>query len=175
MKKLILSLTIGLAMLSTSVLAGGTNTYFNANELSISLGTSYALEKTGKQFQTPYSINADVGAQYFFTRYLGLDADMPFYSSKGTSISSAKAGLVARLPIGFVAPYVGLAANYDWSGDKFQNVEKSKFSYAAKAGLEVRANKHVGVFVEDVYQNNTIQITKGGGQNTLHGGIRFAL
>lgn len=162
--------------LASAAIAGETNgsSFYSGNELSLSLGSGYTVDHSAA-FKQPYAVNLDGGVQYFFTKNIGVDATVPFYSSKGTSVSDAKAGIVFRVPVWRFAPYIGLGADYNWANDKFTDAKRADFSYVGKAGLEFRFNPYVGVFGEDVYQNNTVDVLKGSGQNTVHGGLRFRL
>ena len=102
MKKLILTSVLLCGLLSTAVFAADTNTVsgglFNAKEFSLSLGSGYALDRSAA-FQQPYTLNANVGSQFFLTRSFGIEADVPFYQTKGVSVSEVQAGLVLRLPL----------------------------------------------------------------------------
>jgi hypothetical protein len=172
MKKLIISTVMALG-LAVSAFAGGTNSnsYYSGNEFTLSLGSGYAVNQV-KPFTQPYSVNLDAGAQYFFTKYFGVEGNVPFYSTKGTSVSEVRLGFLARLPIGRLAPYVGLGGDYNWSGDTFENVTRSKFSYIGKAGLEFRLFKPVGVFAEYDYENNHVNVLTGG-QSSVRGGLHL--
>lgn len=168
MKKLFMAVLLALGL----CFGANASDLFTGNELSLSLGSGYAVN-TAAAFQQPYSKNVDAGVQYYFNKYIGVDLDVPFYSTKGTSVSDAKAGLLFRVPVlTHFAVYAGLGGDYNWTGDTFKNVQVSKFSYLAKAGLEFRPVRHLGVFVEDVYQNNQLNALVGG-QQVVHGGLRF--
>ena len=174
MKKLILTSVLLCGLLSTAVFAADTNTVsgglFNAKEFSLSLGSGYAVD-TAAAFKQPYTVNAQAGAQFFLTRSFGVEAAVPFYASKGVSVSEVQADLVLRLPLSRtaplfknIAPYVGAGGVYNW--DTAEN-----WAYIGKAGVEFRVNKHWGVFGEWLYRNNST--TWSAGQNSVGGGLRL--
>lgn len=175
MKKLILTSVLLCGLLSTAVFAADTNTVsgglFNAKEFSLSLGSGYALDRSAA-FQQPYTLNANVGSQFFLTRSFGIEADVPFYQTKGVSVSEVQAGLVLRLPLArenvlfkHFAPYVGAGGVYAWNGAE-------KWAYIGKAGLEFRFNPKWGVFAEGQYRNNEMG-NWSKGNTSLNGGLRL--
>ena len=139
MKKLYATL-LALILCLTAGFAGGTN-HFNGNELSLSLGTGYTLQggfADVKNFADKYDFNLNAGAQYFITKYLGVEGEVPFYQSKGVSVDRVTAGPVLRLPIfDRVAPFVQPNVTYNWVDNKF--------SYGASAGIEERFFKGWGL------------------------------
>lgn len=167
---------VALCLLTVSAVAQTTNGgLFNANELSVGLGTSYVADyhatSVKNAFSTPYNFNLEAGASYFVTRNLGLEAWVPFYATKGASVSEVQAGAVLRLPLSRtvplfknVAPYVGLGGAYAWNAD-------AKWAYIAKAGVEFRLNKKWGVFAEGQYRNADLRLNNGA--TTAAGGIRL--
>jgi hypothetical protein len=174
MKKLILILTVAALALgafsavasdvsSVSPLTTVPTSVFRANEFDLSVGTAYTLGETkSTAFAKPYALNLNAGADYFFTRYLGVEANVPFYQNKAESLSDVYGGLVLRLPIKRVAPYVGFGYDYGWRGQGS--------TYVAKAGLEVRLVKHLGLYGEYQYRDNSFD-TKG--SSVLAGGLRL--
>ncbi len=149
---------------------------FNAKEFGLAFGTGYSLGQanqiSGKTaFNAPYSLNFNAGAFYFPYRNLGVEANVPFYQTKGVSLSEVQAGLVLRLPLAKTvpvfrnfAPYVGVGGVYNWNSAK-------DFAYTAKVGGEVRLNKNWGVFIESQYRNTDFNF--GQGQTTLNGGLHL--
>ena len=119
--------------------------FFNANEFGVSLNTGYVLEP-GAAFQQDYVFNLGAGIFYFPCRYVGVEANVPFYT-EGVSVSEVQAGVLGRIPIGPIAPYIGASAVYAW--DAFE-----EWAYIAKVGLEFRFNKKIGIFAEGQYRNN---------------------
>lgn len=123
--------------------------FFNANEFGISLNTGYVLNPSDA-FQNDYSFNLGAGLYYFPCRYFGIEGNVPFYQTKGVSVSEVQFGLIGRLPIGRIAPYIGADAVYAWKA-------LDEWAYIAKVGLEVRFNKKVGIFAEGQYRNNELE------------------
>lgn len=116
---------------------------FSGNEFALLLGTGYNLDK-GNLFKEAYDLNLYAGAQYFLTKYIGIEAEVPFYQTKGTSVREVSGGPLFRIPLfDTVAPYVGPAVTYDWVA--------GKFAYYARAGFDVRLVKGWGVFAEGNY------------------------
>jgi len=148
---------------------------YNAGEVGVSLSTGYVLDRANL-FKTPYSLNATAGAFWYPFRNLGVEVNVPFYQSSGVSVSEVQAGLTLRLPLSRtapllrnVAPYVGLDGVYNWQ-------DTTRFAYIAKAGLEVRLNSKVGVFVEGQYRNNEFRnftTTLDQGQTAVQGGLKL--
>lgn len=178
MKKLLLTTLLVLAC-AFGAFAGDTNGLFNSKELSLSIGSSYVVDYQASSvksaFSAPYDLNFTAGASYFVTRNLGVEAAVPFYQSKGVSVSEAQAGLVFRLPLAKttpllknVAPYVGVGGVYNW-----QNDSSEKWAYIGKAGAEYRLNSKWGVFVEGQYRNKDFDW--GNGATTIAGGLRLVL
>jgi opacity protein-like surface antigen len=162
MQKLIMSLLMACGLAFSSV-AQEKVSLFNAKELGLSLGTGYVVDPSAA-FQQDYSFNLSAGAHYFLNKYIGIEANVPFYSTKGISVTEVQAGLVARLPIGRVAPYVGVSTVYNWNSE-------TELAYIARAGLEFRFNPKVGVFAEGQYRNDDFNWNKG--STSVVGGIRF--
>lgn len=148
---MILAMALGLAV---SAVASDSNTLFNARELSVSLGSTYAVDRS-TAFKQAYSFNLEAGAQYFITRNVGLSVNVPFYQSKGVSLSEVQAGVVARLPLfRHVAPYIGASAVYNWHAE-------NEWAYIAKAGVEYRFNAGWGLFAEGQFRNTDFNLDKG--------------
>jgi outer membrane protein W len=173
MMKFIKTLILALALVLPTFASD--SSLFNANELSVSLGTSYTVDyhvtSVKDAFAQPYDFNLNVGAQYFLTRNLGVEANLPFYQTKGVSFSEVQAGLVFRLPLSSstpilksIAPYVGVGGVYNW-------VEDQSWAYVGKAGVEFRLNKKWGVFSEAQYRNTDFKW--GNGATSIAGGLRL--
>lgn len=177
MKKLItlIALVAGLVAYRSSAAdtntATATTSVFNGNELSLSLDTAYVVDTTASNvkgaFSHPYELNLKAGAAYFFTRNLGVEANVPFYNTKDSfTVEEVQAGALFRVPVSRFAPYVGLGGVYNWRST-------DNWAYIAKAGLEVRLINRVGVFTEANYRNDTFQLQKGA--TTVAGGLRIVL
>ena len=164
MKKLIITLlTLATVTFSSVGQTNQTSQLFTGNELSLTLGSSYVADKG---FNDDYSFNLSVGAQYFLTKNIGVDALVPVYSTKGVSVSEVAFGGLVRVPvINHVAPYLGVGAVYNWQ-------DKTDWNYYAKGGLEVRLVKGWGVFGEGVYRVDTLDNYKNG-STSVQGGLRL--
>lgn len=155
---------------STATVKSDQASLFNSGELGVTLGTSYTVDRAALLKQ-PYTLNANVGAFWFPFRNLGLEANVPFYQSKGVSVSEVQSGLVLRVPLSKtvpvfrnLSPYLGAGAVYNWNTDQ-------KWAYVAKAGLDVRLNKKWGVFSEAQYRN--YNSTWADGQTSVVGGLKL--
>jgi hypothetical protein len=136
MKKLTLTLlALGLAV-STVVASDDTNSFYNANEFS--LKASLPVSTDGAAFE-----GLEVGAGYFFTKHLGLEASVPI-NYEGVTVREANAGAVIRLPIGRLAPYVRGGVNYEWNADQLAGY--------VGAGLEWKVTSHLSAFGGADYQ-----------------------
>jgi hypothetical protein len=150
MKKLLLVLSMALGLFSaglSTATASDSESRFNANELSILIGTSYAVDKANirESFDEDYDANFDVGARYFLTRNIGLEATLPVYSTSGQTINNVDLSLVERLPVlKYAALYARQGANYQWENQTFTGI--------LAAGVEVRLAKGWGVFAEGNYR-----------------------
>jgi hypothetical protein len=170
MKKFLFYIAMVLVLASSGASASDTNSLFKGNEFSLSLRSGYNVNAFGAQkvseaFAAPYNFNLSAGAQYYVTKYLGFEANVPFYQSQGVSFSEVQAGVLARLPVfHYLAPYAGVGGGYNW-------IDKDNFSYIAKAGIEARLNKGWGVFVESNYRNRDFNFEKGA--VTVNGGLRL--
>lgn len=160
-KMTVLSLIAAFSVFTSN--AGTNDSLFHAKEFGLSLGTGYALD-TSAAFQQDYDFNLNAGVFYFPYKYFGGEVNIPFYQTKGASVSEVQAGLLARVPIGFVSPYVGVGGVYSWENDK-------EWAYIAKGGVEIRANSKWSVFAE--YQYKNVDFTWSKGFSSVVGGIKF--
>jgi hypothetical protein len=139
--------------------------FFNAHEFGVSLSTGYVLEP-GSAFQQDYVFNLGAGVFYFPCPWFGVEANVPFYT-EGVSVSEVQGGVLGRIPIGPVAPYIGASAVYAWDAPE-------EWAYIAKVGLEFRVNKKVGIFAEGQYRNNEFDdFDWDHGSVSLVGGLRL--
>lgn len=140
---------------------------FNAKEFGISIGSGYdvgtASQINGKNlFTQPYNFNLTAGAFYFPWRNVGAEVAVPFYQSKGVSVSEVQFGTVLRLPLSKetpilknISPYIGVGGVYSWTA-------KNELAYVGKVGTEFRINKGWGVAIEGQYRNSDLSILKQG-------------
>ena len=156
--------------------ASETNRLFNANEFSVSVGSGYVVD-TAKAFQADYSLNFEAGAAYFLTENFGLEGRVPFYQTDGVSVYEARLGGVARLPIklpvGEIAPYIGIGGVYSWQAntDEYSyrvhrrtvvaSYDDKEWAYTAKIGVEGRINSKWGVYTEAEYRNTDFELQNG--------------
>jgi len=122
---------------------------YRANEFSVdgfasgSIGQRYIDHLSGRTLRHDARFGAGVGANFFFTRYLGIGGDAYSENVKGPFIDSASGNLIGRLPIGNTgfAPYI-----FGGAGHQFDQIQQT-FGQAG-AGLEFRKTHHVGFFVD---------------------------
>lgn len=153
MKNTILSIIAACGLCFSTFAQDNNESLFNAKELGVSLSSAYVVD-TAAAFQRDYSFNITAGLSYFPTRNFGVEVNVPFYQTAGPSVSEVQAGFLARLPLGHIAPYIGLGGVYNWNSD-------SEFAYIGKAGLELRFNKKWGIFGEGQYRNNNFVWERG--------------
>lgn len=143
---------------------------FNAKEFGLSLGTGYTVDRAAA-FQQPYAVNLNAGAFWFPWRNLGVEANVPFFSTKGVSVQEVAFDVVVRLPLSKstpvlknISPYAGVGGVYNWQTDE-------NWAYVGKVGAEVRLNSKWGVFAEGQYRN--VDFDWADGQTSVVGGLRF--
>lgn len=168
MTKLIITFMLACGLVFSAV-AG--ESLFNAKEVSVNLGTGYVVD-TSAAFQQEYTFNLAAGTTYFLTKNLGVEAWVPFYTSKGVSVQEVQAGALLRVPLGgadsffgHFAPYVGVGGVYNWETEE-------DWAYVAKVGSELRLNKKWGLFVEGQYRNVEFD-NWGDGQVNVFGGVKL--
>lgn len=106
-----------------------------------------------------------LGVNYFFTKMLGVGADVSMHDNGRQFVDNVAANLIARFPIGDTAfaPYVLGGAGYefdptgDWEGH-------------AGIGVEFRMNPRTGVFADARY----IWPNSSGDSSLIRTGLRFA-
>jgi len=165
MKKLFLTLGLvaSLASLSLAEEKVVEKGVYNGGEFGVSLGTAYNV-KPSAPFQDPYSLNLVAGVHYFPVKYIGVEANVPFYQTKGVSVDEVQAGLLFRAPIGHLAPYLGLGPVYNWHSDQ-------SWAYLGKLGLEFRLNSKWSIFTEGQYRENDLKFDNG--EISVKGGIKL--
>ena len=156
-----LALTFAITANAATAAAPVTSTsLYNAGEVGLSLSSGYVVDRAAA-FQQDYSFNLTAGLFYFPYRNFGVEVNLPFYQSKGVSVSEVEVGLLARLPLSEkatfwknLAPFAGLGVVYNWNAA--ENV-----AYEAKVGLEYRLNSKWGVAVDGRYRNNDFDWNHG--------------
>ena len=172
--KLIAGVFCALALTFATVATAATNeqaSLFNAGETGLSLSTGYTVDPSAA-FQSEYAFNLTAGVYHYFTRNIGAEVNVPFYSTSGASVTEVQVGLLARLPLSSnvplfknFAPYVGLGGVYNWE-------TAQDWAYIAKAGVDFRVNKKWSVFSEYQYRNADFNWSSG--EQRLQGGIRLS-
>jgi len=122
---------------------------YRSGELSLdgfgtgSIGKYTIDHLSGDRIRQHGQLGAGLGLNYFFTRYLGINAEAYSENTSGTFIDNASANLTLRLPLGQsgLAPYL-----FGGGGRQFDRLE-AWFGQAG-GGAEYRFNKHIGVFVD---------------------------
>lgn len=168
-----MQLIVCMTVLTMSAFAADTNSssLFNAGEVGLALSSGYVVD-TSKAFSDHYSANLSVGTFWFPYRNVGVEANVPFYSTDGVSVSEIQAGLLFRLPLSStipvfksISPYVGIGGVYNWHTD-------SSWAYIGKVGVEYRFNSKWGVFAEGQYRNSQLSnLDKG--RTSIQGGLKF--
>lgn len=134
--------------------ASGDTQLFHAHETSIDLYGLYEAPMRhfiGGPFRHG-QWGGGVGANYFFTRYLGLGAEVGFLAGEPRFVNNVGGNLIARLPIDKVhlAPYV-----FGGGGGMFNSINApgpvSTWYADAGVGLEWRLNPHLGIFGDARY------------------------
>ena len=144
---------------------------YRAGELSMDVfGTAsmgrYAIDHwSHSKIRNDAKLGAGLGLNYFFTRNLGIGADLYSENTTRAFIDSAEANLILRLPLGHCgfAPYV-----FGGGGHQFDMV-KASFGQAG-VGLEYRFNHQMGMFLDA--RGVLPEETRGYGVARL--GMRFA-
>lgn len=144
MIKYTLSLLTALGLLCVS--ASGQTTapvsLYNANELSIGLGTGYQVQGG---FSDNYTFNLTAQASYYPFKYLGIATELPFYTGDGVSVREVGLSLIGRVPV-----YKGLA--FQTSLGSYYAWEAKEFNYFVEPALQYRFNPKWGVTVGGQYR-----------------------
>ncbi|WP_150107188.1 outer membrane beta-barrel protein [Pedosphaera parvula] len=119
---------------------------FNANELTLDLFGSYLKRQPiteGRFFSHNGLWGGGVGANYFFTRYVGIGADTSFQDGASDFVDHVGGNLILRLPIEYIrsAPYI-------FGGGGFKFDPRDQWFYNAGGGWEFRFNPHLGLFAD---------------------------
>lgn len=121
------------------------------NELSIDgsvVGVLHAYDFNGNGLHRKnYRFGGDVGANLFFTKYIGIGADaLATTGNNPTFVNTATGNLIFRVPIGDtgIAPYVFGGAGY-----QFEKV--NQIVGGGGVGLEIRLVQHFSIFADARY------------------------
>jgi hypothetical protein len=143
---------------------------YTANELSLDFFGSYlAGERRAEDlFKTNIRHGfwgGGVGANYFFTREIGIGGDVLIPDDNfGNFINNVDGSLIARLPIGNsgLAPYV-------YGGGGRQTDPTWQWTGHAGVGVEYRFNPVTGVFADGRY----VWVDKTSDEIVFRAGVRF--
>lgn len=142
---------------------------FRSNEFSIDLFGSYQRGSANVDdlFDEPEhgTWGGGLGANYFFTRYIGVGADVMAHDNDGKFIDNTSANLYLRVPIEAVAmaPYAFGGAVYNFDPDDLWGAQVG-------VGLEFRPNPYTGIFADARYAwvEESIEFS------LIRAGIRFS-
>jgi hypothetical protein len=125
---------------------------YRASELSLgAFGMGTVGERTldhftGHNISQHGRLGAGADAEYFFTRYIGIEAEAWTENTQHSFVDDTGGNLVIRIPIGNIglAPYA-----FGGAGHSFDPVVATYGDFGA--GLEFRFARHFGVFVDGRY------------------------
>jgi opacity protein-like surface antigen len=152
---------------------------FHANEVTFDVFATYTAAERGIDdvFDTSIRDNENgmwgggVGLNYFFTRELGIGADVNIPDNDGKFIDSVNASLIARLPweAAGLAPYV-------FGGGGRMTEPEWEWTAHAGLGLEFRFNPLTGIFADGryVWANGSRDNQFDGDHLLLRAGLRLA-
>jgi len=195
MNKLLIALVTCMTAFS-AINTKAAESLFNTGEVGLTLSSGYLINpesvrsvRTVPQSQVEYegchprqktvirnhdgerTVNITAGAFWYPTKLLGVEANVPFYSTEGVSVQEVQTGLLLRLPLfngcpvlRHVAPYGGIGTVYNWK-------EGDRWSYVGKGGVNIRLNKKWGIFGEYQYRNVNFNLDQG--HSTVQGGFNF--
>ena len=142
---------------------------YTANELSLDMVGSYlAGERRAEDlFKTNIrhgTWGGGVGANYFFTREIGIGGDINIPDDGGNFINNVNGSLIARFPIvnSGLAPYL-------FGGGGRQTEPVWQWTGHAGVGVEYRFNPVTGIFVDGRY----VWVDKTPDELLLRAGLRF--
>ena len=142
---------------------------YTANELSLDMFGSYlAGERRAEDlFKTNIrhgTWGGGVGANYFFTREIGIGGDINIPDDGGNFINNVNGSLIARFPIvnSGLAPYL-------FGGGGRQTEPVWQWTGHAGVGLEYRFNPVTGIFADGRY----MWVDKTADEIQFRAGVRF--
>jgi hypothetical protein len=148
---------------STAAFAEGSTGYsqcdlYRANELSLDMFGTASIGKytihhlSGERIRENTRLGAGLGANYFFTRNLGIGADVYSENLTGAFIDSVSANVIFRLPLGNsgFSPY-----GFGGGGRQFDPAEVWFAQFGT--GIEYRFTANIGAFLDGrmVFPNET--------------------
>jgi len=137
---------------ATAQTPGNPDELFRADETSLDLFGSVSVGQetidhiSGEKIKEDGEFGAGIGLNYFFTRMLGLGVDAYSENTHGPFVDNTSGNLILRFPIDKIhlAPYI-------YGGGGYQFDPGEVWFAQAGAGLEVRFNQSVGLFVDARY------------------------
>jgi len=137
---------------STVVVSNYSEPFYRDHELSIdgygtlSLGEQFIDKISSARVRKNGRLGAGAGVNLFFAKNVGIGADAWSEDSRGRFIDNVSGNLIVRFPIADsgLAPYV-----FGGGGYQFEPVSQAFGQFGA--GIEVRFNPHVGIFVDARY------------------------
>lgn len=165
------TVTLRSAPVAVETIKVSSTSLFNAKEFGVSIGSGYVVDQK-TPFRNGYDLNFNAGLFYFPYRNLGFEVVVPFYQTKGVSVSEVQVGSILRLPLSKttpilknISPYIGVGGVYNWKS-------KQDFAYIGTVGTEFRINSKIGIFAEGQYRNNEFSNWKNG-STSINGGLRL--
>lgn len=160
-KKLVLTVMVCAMGVFSALAQNDKISYYNSGDFGFNLATAYTLEEG---FNKSFDFNLEVGSSYFFTRWFGIEATLPFYSNHDVAVDRVGLGLLVRLPINRFALQVGGGSEYLW-GNK-------DFNYYGVGGVSYRINPKVELFTQYRYKIQNFDNTSlKNGQGQLRAGV----
>lgn len=149
MKKLLI--IPSLVLLAATAFAVTNESLFRKGEATLDLAYAYSQNKEKLNDTFDRSGREGVhgvaaGGAYWFHRNVAFGVDSVIGNLSDTSdalVDNVNVSIIARLPVGVVAPYVLTGGGRD--------IEAGEYTVHAGAGLEWRLHKNVGVFGEGRY------------------------
>jgi len=144
--------------------------FYNCNELTMDFFGSYIAGE--RRIEDIFKTNirhgtwgGGVGANYFFTRWLGIGGDVNIPANGGPFVDSINGNLIARIPIANtgLAPYI-------FGGGGRQTDPAWQWTGQAGTGLEFRFNPYTGIFADTRY----VWADKTSDSIYFRAGLRFA-
>lgn len=171
MKKLLVLVLSALVAFTAFKGYSSTNESLFGREVGLSLGTGYVLDPSAA-FQQDYSFNLSAGAFGYLNKWFGAEVNVPFYQTKGVSVSEVQAGLLFRLPLAVETPVLRNTALYLGAGGVYSWQDQSDWAYIGKVGAEFRLNKKWGFALEGQYRNDQFS-NWGNGSVSLVGALHL--
>lgn len=132
--------------------------YFKAGEIQLDAFGVYA---HSSKSVSDHSLGGGLGANYFFTEYLGAGVDGYYLDSKSGQVAGS---VIARYPIGHFAPYALVGGGGLIDSNQFRALGK------AGAGVEYKFTPNLGLKAD--YTWNVVKDTESFG--ALRAGLSYS-